>query len=131
MANLVGQRVRRREDPRLVTGRGEYVDDVRLDGALHATFIRSPWAHAHVRSIDANGADEQRGVHVFTAAELGLGKQTPPATLGLDEHWHRAYLADAKVRFAGEAVAVVLAESREQSIDASELVAWTTTLCPL
>ena len=123
MANLVGQRVRRREDPRLVTGQGQYVDDLRLPGALHATFVRSPWAHARITGIDASAARELDGVQVFAATELGLGKDPPPPFLTLDESWHRPFLAGEKVRFAGEAVAVVLADSGERSVDAAELVA--------
>ena len=123
MANVVGQRVRRREDPRLITGRGQYVDDLHLDGELHATFVRSPWAHARIAAIDASEAAALDGVQVFTAADIGLGRNPPPPFLTLDEEWHRPFLADEKVRFAGEAVAVVLAGSREQSVDAAELVA--------
>ncbi|HZU59580.1 MAG TPA: hypothetical protein VE983_01350, partial [Solirubrobacteraceae bacterium] len=56
MANVIGQRVRRREDPRFLTGRGQYVDDLELPGALHLTFVRSPWAHARVLSVDGSRA---------------------------------------------------------------------------
>jgi carbon-monoxide dehydrogenase large subunit len=114
--------VRRREDPRLITGRGQFVDDVHLEGELHATFVRSPWAHARIAAIDASEATALDGVQVFTAADLGLGRNPPPPFLTLDESWHRPFLADEKVRFAGEAVAVVLADTREQSVDAAELV---------
>jgi carbon-monoxide dehydrogenase large subunit len=122
VANVVGQRIRRREDPRLITGRGQYVDDLSLDGALHATFVRSPWAHARVTGIDASAASELDGVHVFTEAELDLGLNAPPPFVRFDDYWHRPFLARDKVRFAGEPVAVVLAASREQSADAAELV---------
>ncbi len=122
MANLVGQRIRRREDPRLVTGQGQFVDDLRLEGVLHATFVRSPWAHARITAIDTSAASALDGVQVLTASELGLGVNPPLDFLGLDEHWGRPFLAREKVRFAGEAVAVVLAESRELSTDAAELV---------
>jgi carbon-monoxide dehydrogenase large subunit len=123
MANLVGQRIRRREDPRLVTGRGQFVDDLRLPDALHATFVRSPWAHARITGIDTSEASQLEGVQVFTAEELALGKDAPPPFLQLDEEWHRPYLASDKVRFAGEIVAVVLAGTRARSVDAAELVA--------
>jgi carbon-monoxide dehydrogenase large subunit len=122
VANLVGQRIRRREDPRLITGQGQFVDDLRLDGVLHATFVRSPWAHARITRIDPGEAGRLEGVQVFTAAELGLGKQKPPPFLQLDDGWHRPFLAIDTVRFAGEAVAVVLADTRERSVDAAELV---------
>jgi len=114
--------VRRREDPRLITGRGQFVDDLNLEGALHATFVRSPWAHARIAAIDSSEAVAVDGVRVFTAAELDLGRNPPGPFLTLDEEWHRPFLADEKVRFAGEAVAVVLADSRERSVDAAELV---------
>jgi carbon-monoxide dehydrogenase large subunit len=123
MANLVGQRIRRREDPRLISGQGQFVDDLRLPGAAYATFVRSPWAHAEVTAIDASAAEELDGVQVFTARELGLGKVSPPPFIVLDEYWHRPPLATDTVRFAGEAVAVVLADSRERSVDAADLVA--------
>jgi carbon-monoxide dehydrogenase large subunit len=121
LANVVGQRIRRREDPRFITGQGRYVDDLRLPGALHATFVRSPWAHARLGAIDASAARALPGVQVFTAADLKLGKRAP-SFVEVDEHWYRPYLAIDKVRFAGEAVAVVLAESREKSVDAAELL---------
>ena len=77
MANVVGQRVRRREDPRFITGKGQYVDDLPLPGALHLTFVRSPWAHARIVGIDAAEARALPDVQVFTAADLGLGKTAP------------------------------------------------------
>ena len=122
LANVVGQRVRRREDPRFITGQGRYVDDLRLPGALHATFVRSPWAHARIKGIDATRAQVLPDVRVFTATEVGLGK-TAPSFVEMDELWHRPYLASERVRFAGEVVAVVVAPSRERSVDAAELVA--------
>jgi carbon-monoxide dehydrogenase large subunit len=122
VANLIGQRIRRREDPRLVTGRGQFVDDLRLPGALHAAFVRSPWAHARITGIDTGEAAGSDGARVFTADDLGLGGQAPASWLGLDENWSRPYLASEKVRFAGEPVAVVLAENRERAADAAELV---------
>jgi aerobic carbon-monoxide dehydrogenase large subunit len=122
LANVVGQRVRRKEDPRFITGQGRYVDDIAIPGALHVTFLRSPWAHARINGIDASQASARPGVHVFTAADIELGKEPPLAFLGLDERWHRPFLAGDKVRWAGEIVAVALADSRERSVDAAELV---------
>ena len=121
MANVVGQRIRRREDPRLIRGRGEFVDDLRLPGALYATFVRSPWAHARITGIDTTELNGQEGVRAFTATDLGLADRPPPLP-GFDAHWSRPLLAGERVRFAGEAVAVVLAESKERSADAAELV---------
>src|SRR5436305_4710805 len=122
MANIVGQRIRRREDPRLLAGQGQFVDDLSLSGALYATFVRSPWAHARITGIDASEASALAGVQVFTAEDIDLGLNPPLPFLGLDESWGRPFLASEKVRFAGEAVAVVLAETREQSTDAAELI---------
>jgi len=122
LANVVGQRVRRREDPRFITGQGRYVDDIKIPDALHVTFVRSPWAHARVKGIDASPALALPGVQVFTAADIELGKDAPPPFLGIDDRWHRMFLATDKVRFAGEVVAAVLAPTRERSVDAAELV---------
>ncbi len=122
LANVVGQRVRRREDPRFITGQGRYVDDIKIPGALHATFVRSPWAHARIISIDTSQAAARPDVHAFTAGDIELGKEPLPPFLGIDDRWHRVFLATDKVRWAGEVVAVVLAPTREQSVDAAELV---------
>ncbi|MFP3855234.1 MAG: hypothetical protein ACLFWD_13175, partial [Anaerolineales bacterium] len=67
-----GQRVKRNEDPRLLTGRALFVDDVNLPGMLHAAFLRSPYAHASIESIDTSKALERKGVvAVYTAEDLG------------------------------------------------------------
>jgi aerobic carbon-monoxide dehydrogenase large subunit len=122
MATMVGQRVRRREDPRFLRGRGQYVDDLQIDGALHVTFVRSPWAHAKVLGIDTAEAAALPGVHVFTAADTDLAVNPPPPFIPIDPQFFRPILASDRVRFVGEIVAVVLAETREQSIDAAEHV---------
>jgi aerobic carbon-monoxide dehydrogenase large subunit len=114
--------VRRREDPRFLTGRGQYVDDMKLDGALHVTFVRSPWAHARIGAVEVSGAADQPGVQAFRAADLGLHNVPPPPFMPMDERFHRPPVASEKVRFAGEIVAIVLADSREASVDAAELV---------
>jgi carbon-monoxide dehydrogenase large subunit len=119
---VIGQRVRRREDPRFVTGQGHYVDDLELPGALHATFIRSDWAHAKIVGIDTSGASEIPGTQIFTGADLDLGTMESPFEAGIDERYGRPYLAVDKVRFVGDIVAVVLSESREAGVDAAELV---------
>ena len=122
LANAVGKPVRRREDPRFITGQGRYVDDIKIPGALHVTFVRSPWAHARINRIDASAATGLPGVEVFTAQDIELGKEPTLPFLGLDERWHRPFLASEKVRWAGEIVAVVLAPSPGRSVDAAELV---------
>jgi carbon-monoxide dehydrogenase large subunit len=122
MTTFVGQRVRRREDPRFLTGRGRYVDDLRLEDPLHVTFVRSPFAHARIESIDAAEATRRPGIRVLTAADVGLMVNPPPPFFEMDPRLYRPFIASEKVRFAGEIVAVVLADTREQSVDAAELV---------
>jgi aerobic carbon-monoxide dehydrogenase large subunit len=120
-----GARVHRVEDARLLTGRGTYVDDVSLPGMLHACFVRSPFARAVIRGIDTSGAAGVAGVrHVFVAADLNPDVR---------EQWHtsigpdspetpRPPLAEGEVRFVGDPVALVVAESRYLAEDAADLV---------
>jgi carbon-monoxide dehydrogenase large subunit len=119
---LIGQRVRRREDPRFLLGQGRYVDDIRLEGELHVAFVRSPWAHARVLNVDVSAARERSGVLAFTASDVGLGRMPLPPFMEMNEGFHRPFLASDRVRFAGDVVAVVLAESRGAAVDAAELV---------
>ncbi len=119
---MIGQRIRRREDPRFLTGRGRYVDDLELPGALHATFVRSDWAHARILGIDGSAAAALPGTRVFTGADVDLGTIASAFAAGIDERLQRPYLAADKVRYVGEIVAVVLTESRELGVDAAELV---------
>jgi carbon-monoxide dehydrogenase large subunit len=120
-----GSRVHRVEDPRLLTGAGTFVDDVARPGMLHACFVRSPHPRARIGVIDASAALELPGVHaVFTAADLngevraawytGTGKDVPDTP--------RPPLAAGEARFAGDPVALVIAESRYLAEDAAELV---------
>jgi aerobic carbon-monoxide dehydrogenase large subunit len=120
--SILGSTVRRREDPRLVSGRGRYVDDLPGEGGLFAVFARSPLAHARVRGIDLTAARAVPGVvGVFTAEDLGL-----PARLAfgvLPESFARPPLATDTVRFVGEAVAVVVGETRAAAADGADAVA--------
>jgi carbon-monoxide dehydrogenase large subunit len=124
-ARLVGTAVARKEDPRLLTGRGRYVDDVRVPGALHAHFLRSEVARGHITALDTTAARGAKGVvAVLTAADLngrlrGLMQATPMH--GMPGAPERA-LADRDVRFVGDPIAVVVAESRALAEDAAELV---------
>ena len=118
----MGQRVRRREDPRYLRGQARFVDDIPLENALYATFVRSPFAHARVLDVDPSAAASTPGVQVFTSADVGLGVDPAPPFTGIDERMYRPFLASEKVRFVGDIVAVVLAESRAASVDAAELV---------
>ncbi|HET8673149.1 MAG TPA: xanthine dehydrogenase family protein molybdopterin-binding subunit, partial [Thermoleophilaceae bacterium] len=122
MANVIGQRVRRKEDPRFLKGEGRYVDNMPLENALHLTYVRSPLAHARVTNVDASEARALPGTQVFTAADVELDKAPLPPFLGVDERFHRPFLASETVRFAGDIVAAILTETREAGADASELV---------
>jgi aerobic carbon-monoxide dehydrogenase large subunit len=133
MAGIIAERytgasIKRSEDPRILTGTGRYVDDIKLPGMLHAAFVRSPLAHARVLAVDVAAARALPGVvAVLTGAELeemtvpgpdalstlmGAGGPVPEFTL----------LATDKVRFVGDPVAVVIAESRYLAEDGCELV---------
>jgi carbon-monoxide dehydrogenase large subunit len=122
MATGIGQRIRRREDPRFLLGQGRYVDDQRVQDALYVTFVRSYVAHGTIESIDAQEARALPGVQVFTAAEIGLPPAPPPPMIQVHESMNRPPVASDTVRYAGEIVAIVLAESREASVDAAEMV---------
>src|SRR5215467_8407802 len=119
--SILGHAVRRREDARLVTGTGRYVDDAHPAGTLHAAFVRSPLAHAEVRGVETAAAAAAPGVvTVLTAADLEL-----PARVGFPmvaPVFARPRLATDRIRFVGEAVAVVVAETREAAVDAAEAV---------
>jgi len=101
--------VQRREDPALLTGEARYLDDLRVDGLLFAAFVRSPYAHALIRGIEGDA---------FTAADLDL-----PASPAMgNEVLARPMLAKDRVRFVGEAVAVVTGDSKALAVDAAEQV---------
>src|SRR5881628_886838 len=106
---MVGSRIKRREDPRLITGRATYVDDLKLPGMVYASVLRSIYAHAKLGSIDTARARELPGVvGVFTAADLA-GKVGPvPCAVeapGMNIPLNPV-LAEGKVRYVGEPVAV-------------------------
>jgi carbon-monoxide dehydrogenase large subunit len=119
---VVGRPVLRSEDRALLTGAAQYLDDVPCEGALHGVFVRSPMAHALVRSVDVDEARAMPGVAgVFTAADMGR-LRLPPVE-DSPETFARPLLASGRVRFAGEPVAVVVARTRAQAMDAAEAVA--------
>ena len=122
MANVVGQRIRRREDPRFLRGEGRFVDDLSLPGALHLTFVRSYMAHAKVIRVDKSAAQDA-GAQVFVAGDTDLTVNPAPPFIPIDPQMYRPLLASDTVRFVGDIVAIVLADSREASVDAAELVA--------
>ena len=119
----VGAARKRVEDPRLLRGEGAYVDDLRVEGCLHAAFVRSPHPHARIRSIDATEARRVPGVvGVFTGGDLDC--RMPPAQRAVPEVLGDAAppLATDTVRFVGEPLAVVVAESRYVAEDSAALV---------
>jgi len=128
-AKLIGARVRRVEDPRVLLGRTRYVDDVQLPGASALAFLRSPHAHARIGSIDLEAARQAPGVQAaLTAADLeGF---LPPLRLEYDSSSGRPpcrdvvwpVLASGKARFVGEAVVAIVAERRDLAEDACERV---------
>lgn len=121
----LGAAVRRLEDPRLITGRGQFVDDLPMGGVLHAAFVRSPHAHARITGFDAQAARGLPGVvAVFTGADIGGAAPTPellPSPMILQPRT-QAPLASEAVHYVGEAVAIVVAESRAVAEDATAMV---------
>ena len=119
---LVGQRVRRREDPRLVRGHGTYVDDVKLPGMLHLAFRRSEVAHGAIRSIDVSAAEAMPGVElVLTGAELAEALPPMPVATPFPAPDHHS-VAPERVRYVGEPVAVVVASDRYAAADAAAAI---------
>jgi carbon-monoxide dehydrogenase large subunit len=128
MPSLIGSRVRRIEDDALLRGRGRFVDDIAPPGVLHAAFVRSPHAHALIRSIEKAPALSLPGVHaVLTLDDLApvmpkrrMLRHSNSGT-PLDRAWAFA-LADGEVSYVGETVAIVLADDRYIAEDAAALV---------
>ncbi|MEX3953491.1 molybdopterin cofactor-binding domain-containing protein [Paraburkholderia sp. EG287B] len=126
-ARYVGKPVKRTEDPALLKGEGQFVDDIQLAGTLHCCFVRSSHAHARIRHIDTQAAKAVPGVqHVWTFADLDEALRGPLPVLApthmLTEPRMWSPLAADEVCYVGEAVAVVLAESRYIAEDAANLV---------
>jgi carbon-monoxide dehydrogenase large subunit len=124
---IFGSGIRRREDPRLLTGTARYTDDIVLPGLVHAAVLRSPHAHARIRGIDTSRAKSAAGViSVFTGADTAATLQPIPCAWLLPGSNLKTppYPAIAKdvVRFVGDAVAVVVAESAHQAYDALDLI---------
>ena len=124
MSRMMGAAVKRKEDPRLLRGDGEYISDLKLHGMVEAAVLRSPYAHAEIVSIDASRAlAEGIALDVLTGADLAGLPQLPCADA---EHTTRSFyqdvLATTKVRYVGEPVAVVVARDRYEAEDALELI---------
>jgi carbon-monoxide dehydrogenase large subunit len=125
----IGARVPRLEDRPLLVGQGRFIDDIKRAGVLHAAFVRSPYPHAAIRGVDAHAALALPGVHAVLTLEdlapvLAKRRMLRHSNSGtpLDRYWSFA-LADGEVSYVGEAVALVLAESRYLAEDAAALVA--------
>jgi aerobic carbon-monoxide dehydrogenase large subunit len=122
LPKLVGTRVRRREDPRLIQGRATYVDDVKIPGMQHMAFKRSDIAHGRIQSVDVSAAAAMEGVEaVFTGAQIATMLEPLPIATPFPSPPHRAVAADV-VRYAGEPVAVVVARNRYIARDAVDAI---------
>ncbi|HXW41705.1 MAG TPA: molybdopterin cofactor-binding domain-containing protein, partial [Xanthobacteraceae bacterium] len=134
-ASFIGRSLPRREDRRLLTGRGQFIADLNLPRMLHAVFVRSPLAHARIKTIDCSRAAAAPGVvYALTGPELvQLLPPVPDTQLVLPSKWatlvqhkfinpRQPLLAHDKVRHVGEALAVIVAENRHAAEDAAELV---------
>jgi carbon-monoxide dehydrogenase large subunit len=126
---LIGEPVRRVEDFRFLRGEGSFVDDLKRDGMLHAVVLRSPVAHGRIRRVDASAARAVPGVHaVVTAAEIGQKIDQVPliplrlANLPEFKSYLQPVIAQDKVRYVGEPVAVVVAETQGIAEDALEKI---------
>ena len=134
MSKMVGARVRRKEDPRLITGSSTYVDDVQIPGMLHAAIFRSPYAHGVIKGVDVSAAEAAPGVVAVITGETltrilkTTNTETQDETTGEGDDNDEIQvppihpLAIDKVRYVGEPVAVVVAATRAQAVDAAELV---------
>ena len=129
----IGDRPKRREDQRFLTGRGRYLDDLAFDGLAHAVVLRSPHAHARIaayrRAGGARGAgrarraDRRRGRGPTDCSRCGPRPRPTPRPASRLPLLPQPLLAEGKVRYVGEPVALIVAETRDQALDAAELVA--------
>src|SRR5215472_1458185 len=126
----VGQSVKRTEDSRLVVGQGQYTDDIRLTNETYSAFHRSPHAHAKIRSIDISEAKKAPGVlAVLTQDDVDAeGARPMPCMAPVQsrdgsstKQTPKTLLAKSAVTFVGEAIAMVVAETYAQAVDAAEL----------
>src|SRR5215831_13175420 len=124
-AKLLGASIKRREDPRFITGKGNYTDDLKLPGMTYAAFVRSPHANAKIRSIDTAQAKAAPGVvAIFTGKDM-TGVNSLPCGWLLPDLKVPAHppLASEAARYVGDPVAIVIAESQTAANDAADLVA--------
>ena len=122
LPKLVGQRVKRREDPRLIQGLGTYVDDIKIAGMQHLAFKRADVAHGRIVSIDTSAAQSMDGVEaVFTGKQIAEFLAPMPIGTPFPSPAHHAVATDV-VRFAGEPIAVVVAADRYLARDAADAI---------
>src|SRR5215510_12141412 len=120
-AKLLGASIKRREDPRFITGKGNYTDDLKLPGMTYAAFVRSPHAHAKIASIYTS--KDMAGVNSLPCGwDLNKGKNIPGVVQDLVMVPHMPLTSDV-TRHVGDPVAVVIVESQDAANDAAELVA--------
>ena len=121
----IGTRVARKEDPRLITGEGTFTDDVMLQGTAYLTLVRSPHAHARIRRIDTTAAKKEPGVvSLMTGKDLEATGMLPVfVSVPKQSTSKHLPIAVDKVRYAGDAVAAVVAESRDAAKRAADLIA--------
>ncbi|GHO86001.1 xanthine dehydrogenase family protein molybdopterin-binding subunit [Dictyobacter formicarum] len=128
IAAMLGTPIKRREDPRLITGQATYVDDIKLLGMLHMAVLRSTYGHARINSINTDAARQLPGVvAVYTAQDIKGTVGNIPVAAPLPPHitngmGRRLPLAENKVRFYGDPVAIVIAENRYVARDALDLI---------
>lgn len=122
-ARYIGQRVLRKEDPRLLTGRGQFVDDIALPGMLHVAFARSPVARGTIRAINTSAAQDMPGVHaIYTMDHFARFKVDMISFYLTSPEVETLPLAHGRVAYVGEPVALVVADSRAQAEDAAALI---------
>jgi carbon-monoxide dehydrogenase large subunit len=123
MGSILGNRVTRVEDPRFLTTGGRYVDDIHFENEAHVAYVRSPVAHAEILSIDLDEARRVDGViRCFIAEDLADVKPIPAARPGMPASMGQVVLAADRVRFVGQAVVAIVAETAAAAADAVDLV---------
>lgn len=120
--SILGAAVKRAEDPRFITGNGRFLADMEVEGALWMIPVRSDIAHGELGEIDLDAARSVDGVvDVYVGGRLGM-RPLPVGAPGLDDHTRRDAIAVDRVRFVGDIVAVVVAETKQSAVDAAHLV---------
>lgn len=121
MKKWVGRSIRRTEDKRLLTGKGQFLDDIKLPGMYHAAVLRSPYPHAIIKSVDASDALKMPGVRGVLTGE-DVGRMSSPFPQAVDEPLDYYCIAVDRARYVGEGIAVVVAENRYLAEDALQAI---------